>query len=84
MGNHPRQHVFHRRSFKIILPSASFGLDEGLVEGLSDPTMRVVNVAPDHHRVHNRKDVSLGIIVALDRFVILKQSTDRTGPAVHG
>ena len=39
-----------------------------------------VDVAPDHHRVHDREDLRPAEVVALDRDVVLEQPPHRAGP----
>src|SRR5690348_7456952 len=53
---------------------------KGCNERTRDPRMLIVEIAPDHHRMHDRENVRPAKIVALDSLVILEEATDFRRP----
>src|SRR3954467_381016 len=56
MRDQPRQHRRHRRRLAVELHRMRLGLLERLVERLRDPSVLLVHVPADDHRVHDRED----------------------------
>src|SRR5439155_16271030 len=57
----------HARERKIL------GVDEGLEQIFRDPRLAAIEVAPDHHHVHDREDASAQKKIALDGARVRKQ-----------
>src|SRR6185437_6598865 len=58
--------------------------NESLEERLRDPAIGFVNLAPDRHGMHDRKNTRLAKISALDLDVILVQALYRLRRAIEG
>ncbi len=58
-----------------------FCLAQRLVEVERDPGIALVDVAPDHHGMHDRIDLGAPVIIFLDLGIIGKQPAHRLGAA---
>ena len=80
----PREHRCERHGGAEVFVSPALRLHEGLVERQRDPAVRLVELAADHHGVHDRKDLRLAVIGFLDFHVVLEQAPDGSRPRGEG
>ena len=80
----PRQHRLECGGFIEVFVSLSLRLTECLVQRLRHPAVLFIDIAPDHHGVHDWKDFCFAVIGLFDTDIAFKKPLYLTATAQIG
>ena len=79
----PGERGLRRSGLQDVVVGIVLGAAQRLVEAQRHPGIALVDVAADHHRVHDRIDLGAPVIVLLELAVVRKQPRDLAGAAAE-